>query len=208
MVGREGLRPLRGAGGGARSPADEGRGAPPPGGAEPWRARAGEARARPPSRSAVSSGGSVVQRVVVRDGAGRHGAEDAVVLVLFGQAPGRVDVVGLCPTLGTSSRRLRRRPLQTARFLEAPMASLFHENSLSHPDRILASAPLRPDRTGHVDRPIHCSGCGRRACPGPGQDGRSDAGRVAAGAAAGPAAVAPVRRAWKAASLIGAQPLR
>jgi hypothetical protein len=32
------------------------------------------------------------------------------------------------------------------------MASLFHENSLSHPDGMVASAPLRSDRTGHVDR--------------------------------------------------------
>ena len=142
-------------------------------------------RARPLSRSAgpafSRSAGSVVQRVVVGDGAGRHGAEDAVVLVLFGQAPGRVDVIGLSPTLGTPPRRLRRRPLQTARFLEAPMASFFHENSLSHPDRILASAPLRPDRTGHVDRPIHCSGCGRHARPGPGQDGRRHVGPVPVG---------------------------
>ena len=100
----------------------------------------------------------------------RHGAENAVVLVLLRQAPRRVDVVGLSAALGTSSRRLCRRSLQAARFLEAPMASLFHENSLSHPVRILASRPLaaRPYGPG---RPLtHCSGCGRHACPGAGQE--------------------------------------
>ena len=114
----------------------------------------GVALPHPAVRSRGGDGSTVLvlQGVVVGDGTGRHGAEDAVVLVLFGQAPRRVDVVGLCPAFSTSSRRLRRRPLQTARFLEAPMASLFHENSLSHPDRMVASAPLRPDRTGPVDR--------------------------------------------------------
>ena len=122
------------------------------------RSRGGDER--PGARSVVRGTSSRSARSAVQSFSGSSSAtalvgmepEDAVVLVLLGQAPGRVDIVGLCPTLGTPPRRLRRRPLQTARFLEAPMASLFHENSLSHPDRISASAPLRPDRTGHVDR--------------------------------------------------------
>ena len=46
----------------------------------------------------------VVQRVVLGVGGGRHGSEDAVVLVLFRQAPRSVDVVRLSPALGAPPR--------------------------------------------------------------------------------------------------------
>ena len=120
--------------------------APPPGRAQPRGRREFGCRL-------VVLGASVVQGVVVGDGAGRHGTEDAVVLVLLGQAPGRVDVIGLCPALCTSSRRLRRRPLQTPRFFEAPMASLFHENSLS-----TRTAYRRPPPDGRTVRATSTAG--------------------------------------------------
>ena len=84
---------------------------------------------------------SVVERVVVRAGRGRDGTQDAVVLVLFGHAPRRVHVVGLGTALDALAGRFCGRSLQASRFFEAPMASFFHENSLSHPVRANAARP-------------------------------------------------------------------
>ena len=61
----------------------------------------------------------------------RNRAQDPVVLVLLGQAPRGVDVLGLGPALGAPLIGVLDRPLQASRLFEPPMASLLHDNSLA-----------------------------------------------------------------------------
>ena len=94
----------------------------------------------------------VVQRVLFGLGRRGHGAEDAVVLVLFGQAPRGVHVVGLSPALGAPSRGFGRRPLQAARSLRSADGVPFSRELLVTPGPHLGVPPPRPDRTGPVGR--------------------------------------------------------
>ena len=113
----------------------------------------------------------VVQRVVVGDGAGRHGTRGCGRTCPLRPGTTTRGRRRALPHTRHIARRLRRRSLQTARFLEAPMASLFHENSLSHPVRMSASRPLTAGPYGPCRPSDHCSGCGQRACPAAGQGG-------------------------------------
>ena len=75
-----------------------------------------------------------------------QGPEDPVVLVLLGQAPRGVHVLGLGAALRAPLAGGHHRALQAPRLFEAPMASLLHDNSLLPAAAPCPKGPVLPLR--------------------------------------------------------------
>ena len=82
----------------------------------------------------------------------RHGAEDAVVLVLFRHAPRSVHVVGLGPALGAPVRSTLSKTASSCALLRSADGVPFSRELLVTPGPHLGVPPPRPDRTGRLDR--------------------------------------------------------